>query len=228
VDDAGRNISPATETAAAAVRIPFQQRSLGDAVPDGSEGRNAVDAAMDRYAAGEDGAFEQVYDLLAPRLRSFFGKRTRDEALADDLVQQTLLNIHKARGRFIPGAPVVPWAFAIAGRLLIDSRRKTKHEGQLPSEAADGGIAEIASAEPGHDRVVFVRQLVERVLLVLANLPANQRIAYELVRVEGKSTAEAAAELGITLSAVKLRAFRAYEALRAEIGEDLDEWKERK
>jgi len=53
-------------------------------------------------------------------------------------------------------------------------------------------------------------------------LPETQRVAFELVKEEGLSLAEAAQVLGTTVSAVKLRAHRAYEALRAVLGDVID------
>src|SRR5688572_8224274 len=92
-----------------------------------------LDTAMDRYARGEDAAFAEVYDGLAPRLMAFLVRYTRDRARAEDVVQQTMLQIHRARGRFTPGAQVVPWAFAIARRLLIDSHRRGGREVLSPT-----------------------------------------------------------------------------------------------
>ena len=43
-------------------------------------------------------------------------------------MQQTFLQMHRARGSFIPGAPVMPWALAIAKRLMIDSARRQRVE----------------------------------------------------------------------------------------------------
>src|SRR5258708_5498548 len=94
----------------------------------------AADGAMDRYASGDVEAFSVLYDLLAPRLYGFLLRQTRNPARAEDLVQQTLLQMHCARGRFIRGAPVTPWAFAIARRLLIDDVRRNKLEGPRSSD----------------------------------------------------------------------------------------------
>src|SRR5438105_9007550 len=93
-----------------------------------AEPRDKLDAAMDRYARGEDAAFVEVYDHLAPRLQAYLMRQTRDAARAEDCMQQTMLQIHRARGRFLPGARVLPWAFAIARRLLIDMHRRTGRE----------------------------------------------------------------------------------------------------
>ena len=80
--------------------------------------REAASAAMDRYACGDDAAFSELYDLLAPRLSSFLLRRTHDAALASDLLQQTFLQMHASRQHFAAGADVMSWAFAIARRLL--------------------------------------------------------------------------------------------------------------
>src|SRR5690348_4281829 len=65
---------------------------------------DALDEAMDRYARGDDSAFAEVYDRLAPRLFGFLLRYTRDHAKVEDVVQQTMLQMHKNRGRFMPGA----------------------------------------------------------------------------------------------------------------------------
>lgn len=90
--------------------------------------RSDADLAMDRYAAGEDAAFALVYDALAPRLYGYLVRQTREVARAEDLLQQTMLQIHRARSSFIVGAEVTPWAFAIARRLLVDSVRRGRRE----------------------------------------------------------------------------------------------------
>src|SRR5512133_1589424 len=85
--------------------------------------RSRADEAMDRYADGDEGAFGILYDELAPRLHRYALRGTRSRSAADDLVQQVMLQLHAARGRFLRSAAVLPWAYAIARRLLIDARR---------------------------------------------------------------------------------------------------------
>jgi len=52
---------------------------------------------MQRYCDGDAGAFRQLYALVAPRLLGYLVKMTRERALADDLLQQTFLKVHRAR-----------------------------------------------------------------------------------------------------------------------------------
>ena len=170
---------------------------------------------MDRYAAGDDGAFAVVYDKLAPRIYGYLLRQTRDRPRAEDLVQQTMLHIHRARGRFIPGAEVTPWAFAIARRLVLDGVRRAKREGTYADDDPDLALANQDAA----DDVVQARELAARIRAILAMVPESQRVAFELPKHEGLSVAEAAEVLGTTPAAVKLRAHRAYEALRRALGD---------
>jgi RNA polymerase sigma-70 factor (ECF subfamily) len=177
--------------------------------------RSEADVAMERYAAGDDTAFAAVYDAIAPRLYGYLVRQTREAARAEDLLQQTMLHIHRARDRFIPGAEVTPWAFAIARRLLVDSVRRSRREVVTNSSDPDAG----PSPEPIAEQVVQARELAARIERALAELPSSQRIAFELIKKEGLSVSEAAQVLGTTVAAVKLRAHRAYEALRGVLGE---------
>lgn len=174
---------------------------------------------MDRYASGSDTAFSELYDLLAPRLASFLLRRTGDSAWTEDLVQQTFLQMHCARRHFVQGASVTPWAFAIARRLLIDGLRKGDRHGQRASDAGDDGETAAPGASP--DEVAARRRLARRMNEELARVSESDRAAFELVKCDGLSMAEAAEILGISANAVKLRAFRAYEALRARLGDEV-------
>ncbi len=188
------------------------------AVEDARESRLAADAAMERYAAGDDAAFGALYDLLAPRLHGYLLRQTRDNARAEDLVQQTLLQMHRARGSFVRGAEVTPWAFAIARRLMIDGFRRSKRE-VLSTNEAGRDDASLVDEAPTADALVQGRQVAVRIAFELAKLPENQRVAFELIKQEDLSLAEAAEVLGTTVSAVKLRAHRAYETLRKVLGD---------
>jgi len=180
--------------------------------------RSTLNAAMDRYARGDAVAFSDVYDLLAPRLYAFFVRQTRSVSRAEDLVQQTLLQMHCARETYVTGADVVPWAFAIGRRLVIDGYRRSKREVLGDDEASrqDDRI----STEPRPDEVVEAKEAARRMDAVLASLPEAQRTAFELIKHDGLSLAEAAQVLGTTINAVKLRAHRTYEALRATLPEE--------
>jgi len=174
--------------------------------------------AMDRYAQGDDAAFSDLYDALAPRLFGYLLRQTRNTAKAEDLVQQTFLQMHCARGRFICGADVVPWAFAIARRLLIDWVRRSGREVSLELRE-EGGAPPPMSTAPAQDEMLHCKELALSIERELARLPDAHREAFQLLKQEGLSLVEAAQVLGTTVSAVKLRAHRTYQALRGALGD---------
>jgi RNA polymerase sigma-70 factor (ECF subfamily) len=188
--------------------------------PGGAEadGRRSANAAMERYAAGDEDAFGELYDALAPRLYQFLLRQIREKARAEDLLQQTMLQIHTARGRFLRGADVMPWAFAIARRLLIDSVRRHKREVPLES-GVERGYA--SPSQTTDDRLHDLR-MADAAERELERLPESQRTAFVLIKKEGLSVREAAQVLGTTETAVKLRAHRAYVALRAVLGDTIE------
>jgi RNA polymerase sigma-70 factor, ECF subfamily len=194
-----------------------------DAVRDPERAR--ANDAMERYARGEDRAFSELYDALAPRLRRYLLRASRDPGAADDLLQQTMLQIHRARGRFIAGAEVLPWAFAIARHLFIDSVRRRRNERRTISFETGGheaGAVEAPAEQHGADELIDSERLLRALEAELLRLPESHRAAFELIKNEGLSIREAAEVLGATPTAVKLRAHRAYVALRSALGPVFD------
>jgi len=184
---------------------------------------DGADAAMERYAKGEDVAFAELYDAIAPPLLGFLRAATRDPAATEDLIQQTFLQIHRARGSFLPGARVMPWAFAIARRLVIDGARRIRVERLLFSNTPDDDDSmtyEANAAMASADELLDARRLERRVQQRLRTLPEGQRTAYQLIQQDGLSLKKAAETLGTSVTAVKLRAHRAYAALRAAVREE--------
>lgn len=170
---------------------------------------NDLSAAMARYAGGDERAFSEIHRAMAPRLYAFLLRQTKNQANAEDLVQQTFLQVHAARSRYLPGTDIVPWFFAVARHLLIDLRRRTKpstplsvdqDEGRaLPSElVSDGGAAE----------QFYSKQLESLLDTQLRSMPEKHRVAFRLVKLEGLSHAEAAETLGTTSTALKVRIHR--------------------
>jgi RNA polymerase sigma-70 factor (ECF subfamily) len=181
--------------------------------------RRALNAAMDRYAEGDDAAFAEVYDLLAPRLLAYFQRLLGDHQRAEDIVQQTLMQMHAARRNYATGSDVLPWAFAIGRHVLIDARRRTRKEALFATAEGDAAALDLTvDRASSPDDLAETRQMADLVRAELDRLPAAQRAAYDLVRTEGLSVAQTAEILGTTPTAVKLRVHRVYQMLRGLLG----------
>lgn len=175
----------------------------------------SLEMLMEAFIDGDTRAFNRLYERLAPRVLSLLSALSGDRRLAEDLTQTTFLKIHRARDTYARGARVEPWVFAIARRTLLDERRRKKRkpedlsaDGTMP-EPRNDEAPESSRLDPEQERKLYAR---------MADLPDPQREALVLLKVQGLSIAEAARLAGTTPGAMKLRAHRAYEALREALG----------
>ena len=168
---------------------------------------------MQRYVNGELCAFDELYARLAPRVHGYLLSMTRDRVWAEDLCQMTFFKLHRGRGGWIPGAPVIPWVMAIARNTFYDEAQRVRRAhvrvtatGDVP-DLPDLDLRTDVSERPSGD-------LGEIVARALDALPVLQREAIALTTLGGLTHRDAAATLDTTEMAVKLRVHRAYEALR--------------
>lgn len=178
---------------------------------------------MSAYVRGEAWAFDALFARWAPRLSAFFSRSFGPASgVADDVLQTTFLKLHAAKDSFREGSPFRPWLYGIAARARADELRKryrTKKNvadddlTDLPLSGEDGA----ASAERG--------DVVRRVRRAIEALPENQRSVVLLHRYEGLTFGEIAEALTVAEGkpvqegAVRVRAFRAYESLRAALAD---------
>jgi RNA polymerase sigma-70 factor (ECF subfamily) len=171
---------------------------------------------MSRILAGEASAFFDLYVALAPKLRHRLLRVIRDEARAEDLLQQTFLQIHLSRSRFTPGAALGPWVITIAQRLLLNELRRMRTESRALGAMSNAGTQPFwRNAQSLVEDLVDARRLATRIGDKLDGLPASHRKAFQLVRHQGLTMAEASKELGVSVGAVKVRVHRATRALRS-------------
>lgn len=177
------------------------------------------EALMAAYRAGNSRAFERLYALLGPKLHGFFMRSFNDESVAQDLLQTTLLRLHRAREDFRSDLPLRPWVFSIAARVRLDEYRRQR---RLLEDLDEDRLAEYedrhhVSADEGVATRIDTTDRAALVRSALASLPESQRAIIHLHRFEGMTFPEIATALGTSEGAVKLRAFRGYERLRRQL-----------
>src|SRR5215471_10606519 len=175
---------------------------------------------MQRYARGEDPVFEDLYRLMAPRLYRFCLRLAASRPEADDLLQETMLRIHRARATYLPGSNALHWAFAISRSVHLDRlryrRRRPEDLGPANDAAEHNGLATDSRCSP--EAEVLARDLAAIVTAELGKMSEKNRVAYVLLKEEGLSVKAAAELLGTTAAVVRQRAHRAYEQLRTVLG----------
>ena len=131
--------------------------------------------------------------------------------LAEDVVQDVLLTVHRIRHTWDPHRPFSPWLAAITARRGIDRIRRDSRIARF--EVSDEPAYETFAAPATNHESGALRAL-EAIEPLLAALPERQRRALEAVKIRGLSVAEAARESGQSVGALKVNVHRAVKALR--------------
>jgi len=168
-------------------------------------------AAMLAALAGDNRAYAEFLRRCSLHLRAYF--RRRLSAFPDDvedLVQDTLLALHNQRQTWRPTQRLTPWLYAIARYKLIDLLRSRSPrravEVVLDEESADAALI---------DQDALALEARRDLLKLLALLPDRHRLPIVLVKIEGRSVAEAAQQTGMSESAVKIGIHRGMKSLAA-------------
>lgn len=162
---------------------------------------------------GNKEAYERFLGEVCVLLRPFLVKRMGASERVEDVLQESLLAIHRARHTYMPIRPVGPWLYAICEHRMIDFYRKNRRIEKIESPVS-GDIERIAERmEHGAGT-----EEGEQVRLLLEKLPEKQRKVIELLKIHDRSVKEVSAQTGMSESAVKVAAFRGYEAIRRLFG----------
>jgi RNA polymerase sigma-70 factor (ECF subfamily) len=179
--------------------------------------RAAAEVRWGQLLAAAQGGDARAYDTLlrevTPRIRALCRARIRDVTEAEDAVQDTLLTLHALRHTYDPDRPFGPWLATIATRRAVDRLRR--HGRGAGRESPIEDLPEGAAAVPA-----VAEQLLDaqRLRAAVADLPASQRTALRLAKLEDLPLAEAAARSGLSVGALKVATHRALHALRRRFG----------
>lgn len=167
---------------------------------------------MSRHDDGRDPR-DTIVDHLGS-MRAFALSLCRNEAEADDLVQEAFVKAWKNIGSFTPGTNLQAWLFTILRNTFYSSWRKKGREVGDP----DGIAASRMAVKPAHDGHLQMTEF----LAAFALLPVEQREALSLVGASGYSYEDAAAMCGVKVGTIKSRVNRGrarlVELLHAEDG----------
>ena len=170
-------------------------------------------AALRALAEGDPAAFAQIVDRWQIRLINFFYRSTGNRADAEDLAQETFIELNRAATRYQARGTFSAFIFTLARRRLIDSYRKTARR---PLEYVDPGEFLMQSQAEATDHS---REIEEAFHRALAALPENHRAAILLLQQQGLSYDEIAQSLDTSVSSVKTWIHRARAHLREALKE---------
>lgn len=159
---------------------------------------------------GDARAYRTLLSELSGHLRAYYARRVQTAADAEDLVQDTLMAMHKRLHTYDVNQPFTAWVYAIARYKLIDAFRRNRSRQTIPLD--DAGALFANETEDG----VNAKRDVEQLLNVL---PEQKRELLRLIKIEGLSISETATKLGLSESAVKVGVHRALRSLAQQFSE---------
>jgi RNA polymerase sigma-70 factor, ECF subfamily len=169
---------------------------------------------MARAQNGDGRAFERLLREIVPSLRVMVRRWHRSPDRVEDIVQDVLLTVHRAKHTYDSARPFRQWLAAIARHRAIDALRRSRRSraAEICSAVADSFYQSFA------DRTVEGFEgawaTADHLSKAIANLPATQREAIELVKLKDMSLVDAAKLTGRSVVALRVNTHRALKSLR--------------
>ncbi|NWG91132.1 MAG: sigma-70 family RNA polymerase sigma factor [Parvularculaceae bacterium] len=164
---------------------------------------------------GDRDAFNALFQVFAPRIKSYLMKIGAAADLADDLSQEAMLRVWRKAKLFDPGkASASTWIFTIARNVRIDAARRAAKPELDPHEPAFA-----PEHDPHPDQIIDIGARDERIRMAFSALPPAQHEVVKLHFIEDLAHAEIAERLRLPLGTVKSRLRLAFEKIRKELGD---------
>lgn len=176
-----------------------------------TENTGHLEALMMQSLKGDQRAYAALLQETSRLLRPFLSRRLSAASEVDDLLQEILLSIHKARHTYDGKRPYKPWAYAIARFRLQDFLRA--HYADQLRHAVD--FDELEETLPEY--VTEPAMSYESIEREVQKLPDKQASILQLMHQDGYTSREVAEKMGMNESAVKVAAHRAYKLLRKKL-----------
>lgn len=169
-----------------------------------------ITALLRAGLGGDQAAYGKFLSTIAPMLRRMVGRRLANADI-EDVVQEVLISIHKARHTYDGERPIMPWLASIVGFRITDHLRK--HYSQMRHQTFD-----IADYENFLSDVTEDTSDNESIDELLVNVPEKHKKILTMMHVEGYIAKEVGKHMGMNESAVKVAAHRAIKKIREKFG----------
>lgn len=175
---------------------------------------------LSAFAQGDAVAFEV---LLARHRRAVFNfllRSVRDQARAEDLLQEVFLRVIQNADQFQGNAKFTTWMYAIARNLCVDHARKMAHRRHPSLDVGSTGEdatplhERIPSAAPTTEELAAAPSLRDKIAVAVEALPEEQREVFLMRQLQGLAFSDIAAVVGVSENTIKSRMRYALERLQ--------------
>jgi RNA polymerase sigma-70 factor (ECF subfamily) len=184
-------------------------------------------ALMLRLQAGDQAAFQDLFQKFSPRVLQYARRLVGSEARAEEVTQDVFVQVFRFRHRYRPESRFSTWLFTIATNLCLNELRRPERHLRVdlwkPRDDDDRRegpqLADPMAITP--EEGASGRELARQLETAVGALPPKQRAALLLSRVDGLAYRDVAEALGCTEGAVKALLFRATQSLKKTLREYL-------
>lgn len=173
---------------------------------------------MRQAQAGDRDTYQRLLQALVPYLSAIARRHLGGDGV-DDAVQEVLMIVHRVRHTFEPERPFKPWVATIANRHCMDLARRAR--GRRRHETANADVLDLHADDGPTPEESLQRQQDARAFRRRVDaLPARQRTAVDLLKLQELSLREASQASGLSIAALKVGVHRAVKSLRKQIERD--------
>lgn len=153
---------------------------------------------LQELSAGNQHAFETLYNHYSPKIYLNLKKLTKDEEIAKELLQDLFLKIWDKRSDLDPAKSFRSYLFKIAENMVMDFFRKAKRDKKLLDKLIDI----TADFGPDMEEILISKENEELLQQAIDALPPQRKKVFVLCKLEGKSYEEVSKLLGISTSTI--------------------------
>jgi len=174
---------------------------------------------MLRFQKGDNRSFEELICKYEKSVLNTIYRYTSDRVAAEDIAQEVFLRVFKSRHTYLPKSPFRYWLFSILTNLCLNYLRDSKHRQTVSIHASEGNPQVDIKDEKAQAVSDNLKALELKIAVrdALNSLPPKQKMVVILNKYEDASYEEIAAEMKMSVSAIKSLLFRARESLKEKL-----------
>ena len=173
------------------------------------------DALVRRVRAGDERAFEVLYDRFFKRVYLFVNQRLRNPADTEETVQEVFINVFSSMDGYRGEAPFAAWVFGVTRRTIAGRFKRKRHTTvPLGEEEHEGALGTPSQPSPleAYECEELLAQIEEKLACCITD---EQRELFQLHHLEDRSISEIARTLQKSENAIKSNLYRTRKVLLA-------------